>query len=168
MEVLAKVRSFWEPYQLGVCVWSVHEHYNLFEPKTNTKLTLTRMHSQHTHTHTHVQNSVSVNFVIKLISGELGFRFKKAKPLTRLIFIHTENRHVTFSRTKIYAGFVDVGNRTVLHPDGTKSGDWRQAIVLAPGIRKLPVEEGSKFYTPEGRRGQLKEVPARTHTYTQY
>lgn len=26
-------------------------------------------------------------------------------------------------------GFVDVGNRTVQHPDGTKSGDWRQALI---------------------------------------
>ena len=26
-------------------------------------------------------------------------------------------------------GFVDVGNRTVEHPDGTKSGDWRQALI---------------------------------------
>jgi len=68
-------------------------------------------------------NSISASFVEKLISGvnpELGFRFKKSKPLLRFIFIHTENRHVTFSRNKIYAGFVDVGNRTIIHPDGTR------------------------------------------------
>ena len=54
-------------------------------------------------------NSAAVKSVAKLISGanpDLGFRFKKAKPLLRLVFIHTENRHVTFARTKIYAGFV--------------------------------------------------------------
>ena len=26
-------------------------------------------------------------------------------------------------------GFVDVGNRTIKHPDGTMSGDWRQALI---------------------------------------
>lgn len=33
-----------------------------------------------------------------------------------------------------------------------------QAIMLAPEIKKLPVSEGEKFYSPEARRGQLKEV----------
>ena len=87
--VLAKARSFWEPFHLG--------------------------------------NSISVNAVAKMVSGvnpKLGFRFKKIKPLLRFVFIHTETRHVTFSRKKIYAGFVDVGNRTILNSDGTKTGDW--------------------------------------------
>ena len=88
-KVLAKARSFWEPF--------------------------------------HLNNSVSVNAVAKMISGvnpTLGFRFKKVKPLLRFVFIHTETRNVTFSRKKIYAGFVDVGNRTILNEDGTKTGDW--------------------------------------------
>lgn len=109
----------------------------------------------------HLGTSISVNYVAKLISGvdpELGFRFKKVKPLLRLIFIHTENRHVTFSRSKIYAGFVDVGNRTIINEDGTKGGDWRRALMMNPGIQKLPVEQGRKFYLPEGRRQQLREV----------
>ena len=56
----------------------------------------------------HLGNSAAVNSVATLISGrnpKLGFRFKKAKPLLRLVYIHTEDRNVTFSRTKIYAGF---------------------------------------------------------------
>ena len=68
-----------------------------------------------------------MNAVAKMVSGvnpKLGFRFKKIKPLLRFVFIHTETRHVTFSRKKIYAGFVDVGNRTILNSDGTKTGDW--------------------------------------------
>ena len=103
--------------------------------------------------------STAVNSVAALISGvtpELGFRFKKKNPLLRFVYIHTENRHITFDRKSIYAGFcecidtvdacinmytkyapsildiigfVDVGNRTVKHPDGTKSGDWRQALI---------------------------------------
>lgn len=88
-EVLAKARSFWEPF--------------------------------------HLENSISVNAVAKMVSGvnpSLGFRMKKIKPLLRFVFIHTETRHVTFSRKKIYAGFVDVGNRTILNKDGTKTGDW--------------------------------------------
>ena len=28
----------------------------------------------------------------------------------------------------------------------------------APQIKKMPVAEGEKFYSPEARRGQLKEV----------
>ena len=52
--------------------------------------------------------SAAVNSVAKLISGtnpKLGFKFKKYQPLLRLVFIHTEDRHVTFARSKIYAGF---------------------------------------------------------------
>ena len=29
--------------------------------------------------------------------------------------------------------------------------------MLNPGIQKLPVEQGRKFYSPEGRRQQLRE-----------
>ena len=88
-KVLAKTRSFWEPFHLG--------------------------------------NSISVNAVDRMVSGVnpiLGFRFKKVKPLLRFVFIHTETRNVTFSRKKIYAGYVDVGNRTILNDDGTRTGDW--------------------------------------------
>ena len=109
----------------------------------------------------HLGTSISVNYVAKLCSGvdpELGFRFKKTKPLLRLIFIHTENRNETFSRNKIYAGFVDVGNRTILLADGSKGGDWQRALMCNPGIQKLPVEEGRKFYSLEGRQNQLREV----------
>ena len=80
--------------------------------------THTRIYAQ-THTLTHIHrcfwepfrlgNSAAVNSVKRLISGvnpQLGFRLKKTKPLLRLVFIHTENRNVTFVRTKIYAGFL--------------------------------------------------------------
>ena len=91
---------------------------------TSHARTHTRLHARthtyaHTHTLTHIHrcfwepfrlgNSAAVNSVKRLISGvnpELGFRFKKTKPLLRLVFIHTENRNVTFARTKIYAGFL--------------------------------------------------------------
>lgn len=45
-----------------------------------------------------------------------------------------------------------------MHPDGTRSGDWRQALIEAPGIKRLPIEEGKKFYSAAGRREQLKQV----------
>ena len=86
----------------------------------------------------HLGTSISVNYVAKLISGvdpELGFRFLKAKPLLRLIFIHTENRNETFSRNKVYAGFVDVGNRTILLADASKGRDWQRALMCNPGIQ---------------------------------
>ena len=69
-----------------------------------------------------------MNVVTKMVSGvnpKLGFHFKKIKPLIRFIFIHTETHHVTFSRKKIYTGFVDVGNRTILNSDDTKTEDRR-------------------------------------------
>ena len=102
-KVLAKARSFWEPFHLG--------------------------------------NSISVNAVAKMISGvspKLGFRFKKIKPLLRFVFIHTETRHVTFSRKKIYAGFVAVGNRTILNKDGTKTGDWVSKSYTNPNPNPNP------------------------------
>ena len=55
-------------------------------------------------------NSTAVNSVAELISGvnpKFGFRFKKKNPLLRLVYIHTENRHVTFSRKSIYAGLCE-------------------------------------------------------------
>ena len=91
--VLAKARSFWDPF--------------------------------------HLNNLISVNAVTRMVSGvnpTLGFRFKKVKPLLRFICIHTETHHVTFSRKKIYADFVDVDNRTILNKDGTKTGDWVMLI----------------------------------------
>ena len=78
--------------------------------------------------------------------------------MLRLVYIHTENRHVTFSRNKIYAGFVDVGNRTILHTDQPKAGDWKRALMMNLGVQKLPVEQGRRFYSPEGHRQQLREV----------
>ena len=53
---------------------------------------------------------------------------------------------------------MDVGNRTIVHRDGTRSGDWRQALIKAPGIRRLPIEEGKKFYSKAGRLEQLRQV----------
>ena len=53
---------------------------------------------------------------------------------------------------------MDVGNRTIVHRDGTRSGDWRQALIKAPGIKRLPIEAGKKFYSKAGRLGQLRQV----------
>lgn len=63
-----------------------------------------------------------------------------------------------FPSTLDVVGFVDVGNRTIVHRDGTRSGDWRQALIKAPGIKRLPIEEGKKFYSKAGRLGQLRQV----------
>lgn len=61
--------------------------------------------------------STAVNSVAELISGvnpKLGFRFKKKNPLLRLVYIHTENRHITFARKSIYAGFCECMHALIL------------------------------------------------------
>ena len=57
----------------------------------------------------------------------LDSRFVHVRKIPELS-THALTHSLTHSPSDVI-GFVDVGNRLIINPDGSKSGDWRQALV---------------------------------------